>query len=285
MNDPITDWLDVTFSPDDSPGQALHDFLMGENAWPIEAGKYRIGDRGTVFLQTRKRFTRVSFSGAALTVFRTTGAFLDLLSLLGAQPHRVTRLDAAYDTNEKGPEVVAHLRASYPLSVQLSRKLVKTSVMLSANLEGLETGTWYAGHRSAAKVTARVYDKAHQMYEKYGELHPPWTRYEITVRAANGPTLKDAYDPTGIFWHYASPSLLPRPPDAPKWSQGDDTGWFHAYEPPLPAEVLKRRVDASPELAVLAELADKAGPEGRNYLLSLLRRRFAPPVASLAMAT
>ena len=274
-SEPFADWLDVTWNPDDAPAQELHDWLISVDAWPFDLGKYRLGE-GTVFVQHRKRFSRVSISGGALEYMRVRGVFVDCLSLLGSSPHRVTRLDAAVDTNEAGPAAVERYRALYPEVCYLTHKPVKVSCFLSADREGQQTGTWYAGHRTDAKVTARVYDKAHQLYEKRGELWGPRTRYEVTLRGKVGPTLKDAYDPCAAFWHYAAPALLDAPDDAPPWGPGTAEGWESTWEPPLPAAVLKRRVSESLELDVLVDLADKAGPEGRNYLLSLLRRRILP---------
>lgn len=279
-SDPFCDWLDVTFSPEDAPDLAVHDLLMAACAWPLAPGLYRLGDRGTVKVQPGKRFVRVSASGSALRYLEGVGRFVDFLCLLGSQPHRVTRVDAAMDTDEEGPEAVERYRALYPQTVQLSHKPIKVSCMLSHDAFGRETGTWYAGHRSAAKVTARVYDKAHQMMERYGELHGPWTRYEVTARGDVGPTLRDAYDPEALFWHYASPALLERPEGAPEWRPGAGEGWVSSWKPPTPAAILKDRVGASPELGVLIELADKAGPRGRDYLLSLLRRRIEGAIAA-----
>ena len=48
----------------------------------------------------------------------------------------------------------------------------------------------------------------------------------------------------------------------------------------LPAMRLKRRIEDSPELAALIELADSIGTDGRDYALRLIREKFdRTPVA------
>jgi len=42
----------------------------------------------------------------------------------------------------------------------------------------------------------------------------------------------------------------------------------------LPAMHLKRRIEESPELAALIELADSIGTDGRDYALRLIRQKF-----------
>ena len=69
------------------------------------------------------------------------------------------------------------------------------------------------GHRTAARMTARVYDKSFEALKNRGEVYPlPVTRYEVTARKDSGVTLRDAAEPAAIFWHIASPALIPSKP-------------------------------------------------------------------------
>jgi len=119
---------------------------------------WRLG-HGVVTFEQRARFARASASGGALDHMRDRDSFYGYLSTLAEQPHAVTRLDACFDTESPGHVVVADLWRRYPRSCSLRRKAIATKRIVSTDADGHETGTFYVGHRSAARVTARVYDK------------------------------------------------------------------------------------------------------------------------------
>ena len=98
----------------------------------------------------------------------------------------------------------------------------------------------------------------------------------MTAKRTLGATLKDVHSPAALFWHLASPSLLPLPKNAPSWhpADPDDVGWLPVATTELCVySALKRRVETSPDLLALIELADRLGPEGRTALTRLLSRR------------
>ncbi|HDY5456252.1 hypothetical protein [Pseudomonas aeruginosa] len=129
-------------------------------------------------------------------------------------------------------------------------------------------------------MTARVYDKAFEALQKRGEILPPTARVEVTAAGGDcGATLRDAAEPTALFWHIASPAILTRPEGIPVWSPNSDIGWQLVRLDISPAEVLKRRVANATMLDALADVADEIGPEGRKYLLGLLRDRLMPEEA------
>lgn len=271
------DWLDVTFSPTDAPlGElrAFFDSIGGEvlSSAGDDRQSWRLG--GVLVLDERARFVRVSASGLVLEYMRERSAFFSFLAILGEQPHAVTRLDACVDSESPGHLVVGDLWRRHPRTVNLTRKAVPTKRIVSTTNDGHESGTFYAGHRTAAKVTARVYDKRLERIERGGyDPGHDWTRYELTVRKDVGATLRDAAQPERIFWHFMAPALLKAPQGVDPWDSGWGTGW--EYRPPdiAPYERLRRRVDASGEIARLLELADAVGPNGRDWLVSLISRR------------
>lgn len=268
------DWLDVTFSPADTPLCLLEGFLLDLGAIVRGDGAYGVGP-GVLKVDRRARFLRVSASGSALAYMRDAGAFLAYLDILASAPHRVTRLDAALDVPRDGPDVLSELHSRYPDGqVSLGRKSLSVRRFLDVRPDGRETGTYYVGHRSAARATARVYDKAWERLQKAGESGPPRTRYEVTVRKDYGATLRDAAEPRRLFWHVASPALLEQPGDVEPWDSGWGGGWRAVDLPdPLPADILGRRVESSPELDLLAGIADRMGPEGRVWLARRLLAR------------
>ena len=267
------DWLDVTTPPDrehdlravlgpifcGAGGSKLHDDL-----YDLGGGKVKIGlMRGTF---------RVSVSGTCVQILRTQGLWESFLAELGDGPDRVTRLDAAVDLDLDGADSIEALQAAYPRGeVRLSQRPIRVSELLSTRPDGRKTGTWYVGHRSAAEITCRVYDKAHQVHETQSLEIPPRTRAELTVR--RGCTLRDAFQPERVFWHYMSPAVLERPEGVPEWSSGWAEGWTMERVELLPAQRLKRLIERSPDLAAIIELSDAVGPMGRSMAMRLIEQR------------
>lgn len=275
----ITDTLDVTFSPEDFPYPGINALLLSSGFKPQSSPAggtplYRTPcGRGTVKIDQRARFSRVSCSGAACHHLRTTDSWLEFLSVLSESPHCVTRLDAALDLSIDGADLIDSMRKLHKSgSVCLGRKAIKTSVILSVRDDGRESGTWYAGYGSTAKATAKVYDKALQMLQRFGETIPPRGRVEVSAWKGYGATLRDAALPEAIFWHIASPALLQAPEGIPMWHPDTTGGWQTERRELIPAQVLRNRVENSGELDALLELASSF-QGGLEYLRHLLNQR------------
>lgn len=273
------DWLDVTFAPDDCPYPELNLLLL---ECDFEVSRDSGGcviylppqGRGVAKVTHASRYAKVSFSGGICEHLRSIGRWEEALSILGTSPHKVTRIDLAVDFPLDAAGVIADLRARYPSGkVNIGRKALDVTAMLSVRSDGAETGTWYVGHRSAARQTLRVYDKAFEQLQKYGYLLPPTTRVEVTSRKDSGATLRDAVLCDALFWHIASPSVFKLPEGVPVWVPNTEMGFEFKRREITPAEVLKRRVENSPELEVFLSVADSMGGEGRAYLLHLLQKR------------
>lgn len=290
---PTADWLDVTFSPDDTPAALLGDFLIAYNFVPIpqtvdNIQSYRHVDQetltassGVLQVSTKHRAYRVSASGSVLAILRRLGAFNQYLTLLASFPYRVTRLDAALDVYVDAASVLASLDLKHPNFVPLGRQRPLPTKMLTARRsDGARSGTWYAGHRSRARVTARVYDKTLEVFDRTGTPLPDKiTRYELTFRdgVAN---LNDAYNPSSIFFAHCSAVVSP-PPEYPAWTPSDVPAWVSEPVEVLPYEALLRRVSNSPELDFLLELADRIGPNGRAAFLHMIAKKSQVDVQSL----
>lgn len=271
------DYLDVTYSPTDFPYRDITRFLneidgrcsfsdAHSEVWELGDGKFKI--------EQKARFARASASGSVLTFLRGKEVFEQYLALLADSPHRVTRCDVALDIATDGARIVRNLRRRYPSECKLTRKPQRTKSILSARAsDGVQTGTFYVGKRGQGKVTARVYDKAHEAFENRGQDLPPTARFEITVGKDLSPSLRDAACPESMFWHFASPSLLKRPPGIPDWTPTESPNWTMPKHLIEPAEVLKRRVENSSELSALLDLSDQLGPNGLDYLRTLIDRR------------
>lgn len=276
----ICDWLDVTFAPDDCPYPELNLLLLGAGfEVSREQGGAKCylppsGARGMVTIVHASRFAKVSLSGGACAALRDLQLFEQVLWILHSSPHKVTRLDAALDLPLDAAHVIAALCARYPDGrVNLGRKALPVTRLVSTRLDGLESGTYYVGHRTAARFTARVYDKSLEALEKRGQVLPTTTRFEVTARKDSGATLRDAGLPEAIFWHIAAPALLKRPEGIPVWSPNTDAAWAAPARVFDPAETLRRRVEGSAELDALLAVADAMGGAGRSYLLHLLSKR------------
>ena len=274
----IADWLDVTYSPESNPRDEIRLFLgnLGYSCQDYSSDRemWKHGEFDGILISQLKSgsFARLSASGGVLSHLREIGHFKNYLALLSDYPHRVTRLDAAHDVYKDAPRILADLESRYPREVSLNRqRLLRCHYLMSTRSDGLRSGTMYAGHRSKARVTARVYDKALEGFEKRGELHSPRTRYELTFRDGIA-DLWDALEPAPIFWAHSS-SLLPVPADAPEWSPSDSGGWSYKRPEVLPAVRLARQVSDSSDLSMLIDLADRLGPEGRNTLMHAIANR------------
>lgn len=277
----FTDWLSVSFSPEeDKILLDIEDYVSCNDGSLRHAdGVSRIfefGD-GTIKLESRSAFLSVSASGGALSHMRANNLFHQYLGVISDYPHKVTRLDAALDTPVDTPKVLKSFRRKFKDGLcLLSRRPVPVTYLTSIRPDGAESGTFYAGHRTKARVTARVYDKALERMVRAGVEIPPTTRYELTFKAEVGASLYDVVSPGSLFFRYASPVLLRRPANTPDWVCRTGEPWSYTRMELTPAERLKRRVENSADLEAIIELADKVGVNGRTYLMSLLKRRVTP---------
>lgn len=277
------DYLDVTFPPGTGPYPELNALLLGlgfriDDSRDRQKWCYRPPNRegkGTFVIWQGSLWDKVSISGAACAELRDQGAWLEVLTILADQPHNVTRVDAAMDLPMDGADLFDRLRERYPESVNLGRKALGTSLIMRRRPDGRDTGTWYAGWGSRARMTARVYDKAWEVLCNTGREILPCARIEITTHRGYGATLRDAAVPDALFWEGASPAILPAPEGAPMRSNVESIGWKSKPREFDPAAVLRRRIEHMAELDALASVADGMGPAGREYLLQLLRRRLS----------
>ncbi len=277
------DWLDVTYAPHDCPYPELNLLLLGagfevarDTGGCIVYLPPKAHGRGVAKVTHAARFAKVSLSGGICSALRSLGLWEEALFVLGTSPHKVTRLDAAVDFPIDAADVLDGLRARYPDGrVNLGRKALPVTVMLSIRSDGRESGTYYVGHRTAARQTLRVYDKALEVLAKRGEVIPATTRVEVTARKDSGATLRDAAMPSSLFWHIASPAVFKQPEGVPMWVPDTEAGFTAVKRSFEPAEILRRRVESSPELEAFLAVADAMGPSGRAYLANLLSRRVA----------
>lgn len=288
LGDPITDWLDVTYSPSDSVYAPLRLFLFEHGYYEKYSGSFaHEASGGLIRLDETKTYSRISFSGSSIRGLESLGLWGEVLALMAESPHRVTRLDVALDVLTEFPEVLAGLREKScdgRFSLH-GRKSLRTDMWLTRRPDGVDTGTFYVGMRSQAKVTAKVYDKAWERSAK-GDASMHWamplTRYEITVRSQFGATLRDAYSPTSLFWHLAAdPFDLPCPSGVAAWVPVADLGWSRASSAADPIEVALRLVDSSPVFDRLRELcfSDGSGAHGHEIVSSAIARRLRPAVS------
>ena len=278
------DWLQVTVPEDtwldvrarlapvlDSVGCGVVRDEAGDTLWRAPAGA-----DGTVKAKRIGAVRSIGTSGAVLAGLRLAGLFGEYLMRLGEEGHRVTRLDATLDRAERTPPVIERLvRASVSEEgVRLSRKRVDPRQVrryVVRTPAGEDTGTIYLGAKHA-DVQARVYDKRQERLDRGLLDCGPLTRYELTLGKSTGVTLRDAFEPAAVFWHYAAPGLLERPEGVPEWV-GHGSGFvLPPRDVPLPAARLVARVQASAEAAALVRLADECGPYGRALLFAELGR-------------
>jgi len=280
----ICDWLDVTTHPDSGLSDSVLGFVSGIGVDFIGSDNslsVRFPEGGVLRVDKKSSYSRISASGSVLAYLRMQNKFNDYLDLLGSVPHKVTRLDAAYDTDEDGAKVFSRLKRKYrEKPVMLTRQGLKANFVSEfREVDGKETGSFYAGHRTKSGVTGCVYDKALEILQRTGATDGlPRSRYELRVRSSIGPTLRDAAEPDKLFWHFMSPALIRKPKGfkIDSWVSGWGGGWTSDKpSPPDPAGSIRYLLEASLVFERLEVLADDLGPNGRQYLRRQLNKRFS----------
>lgn len=282
------DFLTVTVPEDEweSLRPSLEVVLEGVYCEAPDKGVYICPLGGWVKSGKRSGVVWVQASGALLAALRKMNLYAAYLQLFAGLPHRVTRLDASLDVRTDAPSEIVRVYqlATGKGGVSLTQKAVKptaVSFYLSPSaFDGRETGTLYIGGKTA-EVRLVLYDKREEFYKSSRLDLDPLLRYEFRVTGKMGASLKDAYDPTAMFWHFMPHDVLPTPAGVAAWVPFLDGGFDVDRRFPSPYERLKKRVELSRELSSLFELADDCGPQGRKLFYGLVRR-FHDPGATWA---
>jgi hypothetical protein len=285
---PFCDYLNVSF-PFESSGLLLSEL----EAFFPSVGPYQSSEdgttrfispltlkvTGTIKARRRAKVLIVSASGGVLRDMRDKGVFGEYLAILASYPHRVTMLHATADyAVDSPPQVISEVKAAaFAGDISLTRKRVQPGnckAFTGQDSDGLETGTIYLGQRANADVWAKVYDKRYQQ-QSLGFADPgPIVRVEVAVQSDVGATLRDAYEPTAIYFHFAGRSLVSTPPDAPEWIAHGE-GFTLPKSAALEAsEKVSRLVESSYDLGRLIELAIEAyGERAADELCREIRGR------------
>lgn len=249
--------------------------------------------QGTVKAQRWGKVVSLGVSGAVCAALRAQHRFDSFLAALASRPHRVTRIDAAVDSMEDAaPAVKRAYRKGKAGKAKLTRKRVlPTAVSAHFGLresDSVETGTVYFGGPSA-EARMVVYDKQAETQAKHSYDPGPWLRHELRAKLP-GLTLRDAVDPTALFYSHASPSFLRRPAGVPDWVPHGEGYALERVELPTPAARLQRKVEDSVEVGKLIALAHEVGPYGVQFLASLISKRASgvqgpSPAGTLSVAS
>jgi len=284
-NSIFTDFLSVTFNPDHFEEQELIIFLcscgyhLDKSQESVLKFQFELDPlRGFCGLKKTSSWVRFTASGKALDYLRKLGQYENLLFHLSTFPHTVTRIDATIDVPRDFPAVLRAIKRQYKDgSVKLGRQGLKVTTTLSKrDSDGLNSGTLYIGGRRN-QVYAKIYDKTLEMFDRFKITLPTTTRYEISFRSTVGITLKDAHDPTSLFWMYGEQLLLKKPKGVSEWvSGGEYIGWRKDMNEVLPYDKLRRSIEESQALNSWKVVADSMGANGRQVLLNLLVKDIVP---------
>jgi len=272
------DSLSVTYHPSNSPLFELGTFLLGLSGCKVgKASKadrcYLFDNGGYVLVWANQRFEKVNFSGRSIEVLRASNLWGETLSLLSECPHNLTRLDAASDVSEPYHKVRERLLTDYPeYRVRLGRKYLQSQEKyFTIRADGLPTSTYEIGQRGSGKQMVRIYDKQNEILEKQGEMVPPLTRIELEVAREFKATLRDAMDPTSLFYHALGNSLVSVPPGTPEWRSIPEFTWQSTGRPKVdPYKRMKRIVEESDDLRTLLELSRMSHSGGIETAISLV---------------
>lgn len=286
---PFADYLNVTVPFD--IGAEVSDRLLPVieslgTVSEVDHGVYRLFDddrlkpTGAVFkFRKRGKVHVISASGMALSALRSKGFFADYLRELSLFPHRVSMLHATQDYFVQSPSsvILAVKDAAFSEQLYLTRKVLRkchVNALLSPGDTGEETGTVYLGNRANADVWAKVYDKRHERMQRAGFDPGPIVRVEIAVQSDVGATLKDAFNPHDLFFHFASKSLVEAPQGFKGWSPSGEGFVLGESREILPLDRLDRILDFSLDLTRLVDIAVSAyGVKAGDVLSRLLRKK------------
>lgn len=238
--------------------------LLVEAGFAVESPDLlRVGD-GVARRQCRSMVDVFSVSGVALAQLRARGLFAEYLSLLGEENHRLTRSHLTRAFPMASDEATsAELLARYELgltgAVRIGRKAIpphRVSRVWGPNLQGVETGTVYFNdHQKGVSYGAALYDKRWERVRK-GKTDPgPTLQVELKLGAEAGLSLRDLYEPSQAFYHYAVPDLVSAPGFVAPWHPRPAGGFRVSRRDVLPYVRLKSAVERSAELGYLIEQA------------------------------
>ena len=280
MSDVFCDDLRVTVPGDrwellrSAVSSALADIGMAPEYSSDDRQGWRL-DGGTV-VAARHGFVRsISASGQALARMRSLKLLGNFLAVLGSGPHRVTGIHCTMDVREPTPAALTRLldKALSPDGLRAGRKRIPASALqryLMRQPDGSDTGSVYCGSKSN-EIRPVVYDKRQERIARgLPDLGHALTRYELRLRGV-GASLRDAYAPASLFWHYMAPDFLPCPPGVPGWSSGAEGFELPRADDLLPSQRLLRRLEGSEDVADLVRLAS-GFPGGLDLLCARIRR-------------
>lgn len=256
---------------------AVRDVVLQLDDTETDYRGIRVGTHGRVHFTERKdsAVATISASGMVLAKLRAVSLLYDLCGAIAATgPYKVTHLDLAHDVMGDVPAMLEDVYARLRLTgCALTRKRTpphQITQMLSPGCDGRDTGTVFIGNRKKAETTAAVYDRRHDALCKGKDDPGPLLRYEIRT-GVPGMSLKDLVQPEPLFYHFASPDLLPRPATVPDWQPWGEA--FTVGQRQDDAMVkLARYVERSGDLRRLHDLAQQV-PGGTEQLRRLLNQR------------
>jgi len=281
-NSVFPDFLSVTFNPDhfDITEIKLHLCACGyefDDSQPKVLKFIRPDDplSGLIRIESKWNHIRISISGKAIGYLIKLKQYSNLLFHLSTFPHKVTRLDASMDVPIDFPTIHPKIARKYPKDrISLGRKETSINYNLTKRDDGLKSGSLYMG-KIRDQVQILIYDKTLEMLTKFEIVIPTTTRYEVKLGSSIGMTLKDAQDPTELFWMYGEQLMLKKPPTVSEWVAGGEfIGWEMDNISTLPYQKLSKFVEYSTAINSMLVLADDLGTEGRSILTRLLAERF-----------
>lgn len=295
MGEVFCDWSTVSM-PRESGVRVWAELppLLVEAGFTVEAPDVlRVGD-GVARRQSRALVDVVSVSGVALARLRARGLFADYLSLLATEPHRLTRSHLTQAVPMPSDEATAgELSSLYDRArtgvCRIGRKKIpphRVSRVWGPNFQGVETGTVYLNdHQKGVQYGAAAYDKR---WERLKKGHPdpgPTLQVELKLGSDAGLSLRDLYEPSQAFYHYAVPDLVPSPGFVAPWHPRPLEGFVVSRPEVLPYVRLKGAVERSAELGYLIEQARRISPDPavcEQVFLSLVRSRWDRPGQGLS---
>jgi hypothetical protein len=277
---PFVDWLSFTV-PAIQADFVVSEFdsifsLFGATRDDNQLYRFRTSHGyGTCKIDAKNEFYVFSISGEALRYIRQFELIQDVLYAISLVTHKITRLDVACDFNIESHLAIGQLsNIAYRGEAKLTRKSIKpgqVKEILSADIQGNKTGTLYLGHRSSSDVCCRIYDKAHERYQKSAIIPTEHRlRIEFTFKGLALPTLRDVSLPSDIFYYHACQTLVKPPSTFKTWESHGEGFTIQKKASKTPYQRMRGLFEFSSDIEQICELAIKEFGDSAPYELGKL---------------
>lgn len=212
---------------------------MGGRVSVLDDGyrELRLPDNEQILLEVKHRVARATINGRACAALRAAKRFAEALAIIGSRPHRVTQIHAKVDTyGDDLPARLAQVSAAALTEGLFGQSADKSRSLVEVRPDGQQAVNTYIG-RAKAEMQRAYYDKRLERHVRgYRGFDESCDEVSVELRVQKGVrraglSLRDAYDPRAMFWHYMADCPLVGPYKPAEVGEWEVTGSGFDLEP------------------------------------------------------